>query len=84
MLSFNITINVIENHFGDFALLIYYIINLVEVKSNSLLSRKRCEDYGWLWKPKYSKVFNGKLYRAQRDKNPTIDLLGFGNILSSS
>jgi hypothetical protein len=24
---------------------------------------------------KYSKVFNGYLYRAQRDKDPTIDLL---------
>ena len=51
MLSFTITINVIENHFVDFALLIYYIRNLVEVKSNSLFSRKRCEDYHWLWKP---------------------------------
>ena len=35
---------------------------------------KRREDYGWLWKPKYSKVFNGKVLWFSEIK-PKIDFL---------
>jgi hypothetical protein len=45
ILSFITIINVIENRFVDFALLIYYNIYLEKLKAIAS-SRKRREDYG--------------------------------------